>query len=128
MAGERRGEETVIVPTDRLELSEFQDGQQILIHLSDASMFHAIIVDPEAGVAVVRPWVGGGQANAGSGDEKSIVGTRKFEGSAESHTELAADQEVEWGGLTFDDELVLKSDEGGDNILFTGQSVVFVQA
>jgi hypothetical protein len=121
------GERVVEIP--RLEISEFTPGQQLLITLGNSrSRFHAIVTDPEKGEAVVRPWVGGGQRNAGYPDARTTIGTRPYEEGRETSTEEVGEQEVAWGGITFGDELVMRNEEGTNKIIFTGEPVESVEA
>lgn len=125
MPSESRSAENMI-KIDRLELCTLTPGTQILINLDSRGVFHAILVDPVSGQAVVRPWVGGGQQNAGYRDVLSTIGTRPYEEGAKPFTEPIGEQIVDWGGITFGDELVLRNEEGA-KIMFTGQRVESVQ-
>lgn len=117
--------------TEQLTLTEFEPLQPIIIQLDGRNAFHAILTNPETGEAVVRPWVGGGQQNAGFPDRKSTIGTRPYiEGTmpAIEPTDTDAHSNVAWGTLTFGEELVLRDEEGGDRTIFTGHTVETVSA
>lgn len=127
----------VIIHTNRLELNGLFPGAQMLVHLRrleptnqmrKSIQFHAILVKPEDGLAVVRPWVGGGQRNAGYRDLKATIGSRPYvEGTPEFEVELTKGQPVNWAGLTFDDEFVLRHEEGGSNTFFSGYRVYAIE-
>ena len=118
---EQGEQEPAVEVVERLEFSEFPPGTQFLIGLQRGA-FHARLVDPETGKAVVRFWLGGGQRNAGTGDVMSTIGTRPFE-EGRPPADLTSDKAVAWGGLTFGDEFVLRNEETGGNLFFTGQPV-----
>ena len=125
-----------VVRAERLELDTLPPLAQLLIHIKQpypsgpgarTSMFHAILVDPQKGKAVVRPWVGGGQRNAGYRDAMSTIGTRPYIEDSEPIVEITGEEEVNWGGLTFGDELVIRNEEGANTTFFTAFQVDAVE-
>ena len=129
MGPESAGEAREVVDVQRVELTEFEQGQGIVVQLEGGGSLSVGLIDPESGLAVVKLNTQG-PGRVGYRDTVAIVGTRPYqEGSVKRVDQKAeADVEgVEWGVVTFGEELVIKGQEV-DKILFTGQTVECIVA
>ncbi len=129
MGPESAGEARKVVDVEGVELTEFNQGQGIVIQLENGDSLSVGIIDPESGPAVVKLNTQSPR-RVGYQDTIAIVGTRPFQAGAVRRVDQKAEADVEgvrWGVVTFGEELVIKGQEV-DKILFTGQPVECVVA
>lgn len=118
-----------VVDVQRVELTEFEAGQGIVIQLEDGSSLSVGIIDPESGLAVVK-LNAQSPRRVGYRDTVAIVGTRPYQEGAVKRVDQKSEADVkgvEWGVVNFGEELVVKGQEV-DKILFTGQPVECIVA